>query len=64
MNVGFTLPKEKLLCLMVLDDRLASRLSSTAGEAFWRAFIVSKHLAKQPISRRRWRGCATAFARQ
>ncbi len=32
--------KEKLLCLVVLDDDLAQRLSVGASDAFFRAFIV------------------------
>lgn len=32
--------QEKLLCLIVLDDTFAPRLSSRAGQAFFRAFIT------------------------
>jgi hypothetical protein len=39
-NIGFNTVKEKLLCLLVLDDQHALALSQNAGEAFWRAFIV------------------------
>lgn len=38
MSVDFA--KEKLLCIMVLDDAIAKRLSVAAGEAFWRGFIL------------------------
>lgn len=36
----FDLNKEKMLCLMALDDGLASKLSVAAGEAYWRGFIL------------------------
>lgn len=39
-NVGFDMSKEKLLCLMALDDSFAEQVTDRAGEAFWRAFIV------------------------
>ena len=32
--------EEKLVCLMVLDDSFARKLSCTAGPAFCRAFIL------------------------
>lgn len=32
--------EEKLVCLMVLDDSFAHKLSCTAGPAFWRGFIL------------------------
>jgi hypothetical protein len=38
--MGFDLNKEKLRCLMELDDALAMRLSPLAGPAYWRGFIV------------------------
>jgi len=34
------LNKEKLRCVLVLEDRLAKRLSPTAGPAYWGGFIV------------------------
>ena len=36
----FDLNKEKMRCLMVLDDVVAGRLSCAAGPAYWRAFIM------------------------
>jgi len=36
----FDLAKEKMRCLMVLDDVVAGRLSCKAGPAYWRAFIM------------------------
>jgi hypothetical protein len=36
----FDLSKEKLRCLIVLDDVVAGRLSCKAGPAYWRAFIT------------------------
>lgn len=36
----FDLTKEKMRCLMVLDDVVAGKLSCTAGPAYWRAFIM------------------------
>lgn len=36
----FDLAKEKMRCLMVLDDVVAGRLSCKAGPAYWRAFIT------------------------
>jgi len=36
----FDLSKEKMLCLMMIDDSIAHKLSSTAGPAFWRGFIL------------------------
>jgi len=38
--VGWNANEEKLLALMVLGDARAKELSSLAGEAFFRAFIV------------------------
>jgi hypothetical protein len=32
--------EERLLCMMLLDDGIAPRLSVRAGPAFWRCFIV------------------------
>ena len=40
--VGFDLRRHKLLCLIVLDDEVATVISSKAGEAFFRAFIVEE----------------------
>lgn len=39
-EAGWNSNKERLLCMMVLDDDLAPALSPLAGPAFWRAFIV------------------------
>jgi hypothetical protein len=39
-TTGFDLTTQKLLCLVVLDDKIGSVLSNKAGEAFFRAFIV------------------------
>jgi hypothetical protein len=39
-RVGFNLDTQKLHCLLMLHDGLASALSNKAGEAFFRAFVV------------------------
>jgi hypothetical protein len=39
-RVGFNLEKERLRCLIVLNDQVADALSSRAGNAFFRAFVV------------------------
>lgn len=39
-SVGFDLNTQRLHCLIALNDNLALKLSSKAGEAFFRAFIV------------------------
>jgi hypothetical protein len=36
--------KEKLLCFMVLNDDVSKRLSSKAGTAYWRAFVVQDRM--------------------
>jgi hypothetical protein len=51
----FDLNKEKMLCLMELDDALAPRLSSTAGSAFWRAFILEDRTTHQVYAQFRFR---------
>jgi hypothetical protein len=38
--MGFDLNKEKLRCLVVLDDDVASKLSCAAGPAYCRGFIL------------------------
>jgi hypothetical protein len=39
-RVGFDLSKQKLHCLIALNDALAPKLSNKAGGAFFRAFVV------------------------
>ena len=46
--------KEKLLCHMVLLDKYAKALSSTAGVAFWRAFIAEDRETGVVIAKFRW----------
>jgi hypothetical protein len=43
----FDLDKEKMRCLIVLDDALARHLSSAAGPAFWRGFILKNRVTHQ-----------------
>lgn len=38
--MSFDLNKQKMRCLLVLDDALAHHLSSTAGPAYWRGFVL------------------------
>jgi hypothetical protein len=54
-RVGFNLDTQKLLCLMLLDDELATVLSEKAGEAFWRAFIVEDRATGKIQARQRFR---------
>jgi hypothetical protein len=53
--VGFNLNTQKLHCLIVLDDRLASKLSDKAGEAFFRAFIVEDRKTGEIMANMRFR---------
>jgi hypothetical protein len=53
--VGFNLDTQKLLCLMLLNDQLATALSDKAGEAFFRAFIVEDRLTGEIHARQRFR---------
>lgn len=46
--------EEKLLCLMVLNDDLADKLSCIAGPAFFRAFIVQNRKTGKIIAKMRW----------
>lgn len=39
-DIGWNTQKEKLLCLMVLDDEIAQKMMPGAASAFWRGFIV------------------------
>jgi hypothetical protein len=50
-NVG----EEKLLCFMVLDDHLAQRISTTAGPAFWRGFILQNRKTGEIFATYRFR---------
>lgn len=43
----FDLNKEKLRCLIYLDDSLAGRLSCTAGSMYWCAFILENRTTHQ-----------------
>ena len=43
----FDLDKEKIRCLMVLDDGIAGKLSCKAGPAYWRAFILENRETHQ-----------------
>jgi hypothetical protein len=45
--VGFNIPKEKLLCLMALDDEVGATLTEKPGDGFWRAFIVEDRLTRE-----------------
>ena len=47
--------KEKLLCMMVLDDDVAAQLSREAGPAFWRGFIVQDRATGQIFAKFRYR---------
>lgn len=52
--MSWDIEKEKLLCHMVLDDRLAPLLSVKAGDAFWRAFIVKNRETGHIKAKLRW----------
>jgi hypothetical protein len=41
-RTGWIANKQKLICLMALNDEVAQAMSSKAGEAFFRAFIVEE----------------------
>jgi len=53
--MSFNLNQEKLLCLMVLDDALATRIDSTAGPAYWRAFILEDRETHQVYAQYRFK---------
>jgi hypothetical protein len=52
---GFDLRTQKLLCLILLDDTLASLLSDNAGEGFFRAFIVEDRATGEIVMNQRFR---------
>jgi len=51
---GFDLTTQKLLCLILLDDRIGSVLSNEAGETFFRAFIVEDRLTGEIVMNMRF----------
>jgi len=53
--IGWRANEERLLCLIVLDDDVAKRLSATAGEAFYRGFIVQNRESGDIVLRQRFR---------
>lgn len=53
--MSFNLNEEKMLCLMVLDDSLAKRLSEKAGHAYWRAFILENRTTHRVYAQYRFR---------
>lgn len=52
---GWNASEERLLCLVVLQDRYATYLSDQAGDAFFRAFIVQDRPAGRARMRFRFR---------
>jgi hypothetical protein len=47
--------KEKLLCMMLVDDKYSGLLSPNAGDAFFRAFIVEDRKTKDVIIKFRFK---------
>jgi hypothetical protein len=54
-KIGWNGNEEKLLCLVVLDDRYAKRIVPNAGEAYLRGFIVQNRETKKISARMRFR---------
>ena len=54
VHVGFALDTQKLLCLIGLNDQLASLLGMP-GEAFFRAFIVQERATGEILMNMRFR---------
>lgn len=52
---GFDTRRHKLLCLIALDDDIASAFSSKAGTAFFRAFIVQERATGDVYMNQRFR---------
>jgi hypothetical protein len=53
--VGFNLPKQKLHCLIALNDDLGSALSGHAGTAYFRAFVVEDRKTGEIFVNQRFR---------
>lgn len=53
--VGFNLETQKLHCLVLLDDDIGKALSSKAGTAFFRAFIVEDRHTGEILTNMRYR---------
>lgn len=47
--------EEKLVCMMVLDDSFARRVSCTAGSAFWRGFILENRTTHRITAQMRFK---------
>lgn len=52
---GFNLMEQRLLCLIVLNDRLGHILSDKAKDAFFRAFIVQERDTSEVLCNYRFR---------
>lgn len=53
--MSWNVNEEKLLCLMLLDDNLAPLMSSDAGPAYFRAFIVENRKTGEVALKLRFR---------
>jgi hypothetical protein len=54
-EAGWEAGREKLLCLILLDDEIGQHLSSRAGDAFFRAFIVGDRITGAVQLKARWK---------
>lgn len=54
-DAGWEAEREKLRCMLVIDDSIGERLSNRAGRAFFRAFIVEDRATGAVQMKFRWK---------